>query len=147
MVGETQFSEQTRVHASTGRQAGGGLTFERHLAGGRSIPPVPGANVPHAVGNMQVVSRNGGHSPRLRADGRELLYASADGTIMAATFDPSTGLGVPDALLKAPSGFASRDATGYRSAAPWAVTSDGQRFLFAVPEEGGSLNQLTVVLN
>ena len=99
------------------------------------------------AGNMQVVSRNGGHSPRWRGDGTELFYVAADGTVMAATFDSSTGIGVPVALFKAPSGFASRDATGSRTAAPWAVTPDGQRFLFAAPEEGGSLNQLTVVLN
>ena len=51
VVGQTQFlTGRTRVHASTGRRVGGGLTFERHLAGGRSIPPVPGANVRQAAG-------------------------------------------------------------------------------------------------
>jgi Tol biopolymer transport system component len=98
-------------------------------------------------GNVQVVSTSGGHSPRWRGDGRALLYIGADGTVMAVPIDAAGHAGAPAALFPVPGGFGSRDATQSRASAPWAVTPDGQRFLFAVPERAGGLAQFTVVVN
>jgi Tol biopolymer transport system component len=98
--------------------------------------------------NQEVVSRSGGHSPRWRGDGRELFYVAADGTIIAVAFaDGPPHVGPPTPLFQVPRGFASRDSTGSRAAAPWDVTPDGQRFLFAAPAEAGGLTHFTVVLN
>jgi hypothetical protein len=94
----------------------------------------------------EMVSRGGGHSPLWRADGRELFYIAADGSVMSAEFVNSR-LSPPVALLKAPPGFASRDATGLRLAAPWGITPDGQRFLFAASSAPTGVTPFTVVLN
>jgi Tol biopolymer transport system component len=99
------------------------------------------------AGNRQMVSRTGGHSPRWRGDGRELFYVAPDGMLMSAVFTDS-GPSAPTALFPVPAGFASRDATTARAHAPWSVTPDGQRFLFAAPAAGASrANTLTVVLD
>ena len=99
-------------------------------------------------GNVQVVSRSGGHSPRWRADGKELFYVSNDGALMAAAVGGSPLLvGTPMPLFRVPRGFATRDSTGQRGAAPWDVTQDGQRFLFAAPDDVSGLAQFTVVLD
>ena len=97
-------------------------------------------------GNRQAVSINGGHSPRWSGDGRELFYVAADGTLMAVPFTES-GPGIPVSLFAVPAGFASRDATTSRAHAPWGVTPDGQRFLFAAPAAASEANGFTVVLN
>jgi eukaryotic-like serine/threonine-protein kinase len=99
-------------------------------------------------GRKEIVSTAGGHSPRWRADGKELFYVAADRSIMAvavgATGKPS---GAPIALFAVPAGFGSRDATGSRGRAPWAVTPDGQRFLFAAPTGQTAQTPFTVLLN
>ena len=57
VVGQTQFlgrgRASTRAPADTPAEAS---AFERHLAGGRSIPPVPGANVLHAAGELALAA-------------------------------------------------------------------------------------------
>lgn len=99
--------------------------------------------------NQLLVSTNGGHSPRWRGDGRELFYVAAGGAIMATevSADNQLRVGAPTRLFQAPRGFAGRDSTGSRGAAPWDVASDGQRFLFAAPAEAAAAPQFTVVLN
>ena len=98
-------------------------------------------------GNRKMVSSSGGHSPRWRGDGRELFYVAPDGMVMSVTFT-DMGPGTPAPLFAVPAGFASRDATTARAPAPWAVTPDGQRFLFAAPATAArQANGLTVVLN
>ena len=94
----------------------------------------------------EMVSRGGAHSPRWRPDGRELFYINSDGGVMAAAFVDSRVL-PPVELFKAPSGFASQDATGLRVSAPWGVTPDGQRFLFAASSAPTGVTPFTVVLN
>ena len=56
------------------------------------------------AGNRQMVSRNGGHSPRWRGDGRELFYVAADGMLMSVTFT-DVGPRHPDAALRGASRF------------------------------------------
>jgi Tol biopolymer transport system component/predicted Ser/Thr protein kinase len=99
-------------------------------------------------GRKEIVSTAGGHSPRWRGDGRELLYVAGDRSIMAVGVSAAGALaGIPKSLFLAPAGFGSRDATGSRGRAPWAVTPDGQRFLFAAPTGQTAQAPFTVVLN
>jgi Tol biopolymer transport system component len=98
--------------------------------------------------NRLMVSSGGGHSPRWRADGRELFYVAADGTIMSAAIsDNPLRVNPPTRLFQAPRGFGAVNATGKRGPAPWGVTPDGQRFLFVAPTEAAAASQFTVVLN
>jgi Tol biopolymer transport system component len=98
--------------------------------------------------NRQVVSPDGGHSPKWRADGKELFYLAADGMVMAVPIsDNPFRAGAPTPLFHAPKGFATLDATGRRGPAPWGVTPDGQRFLLVVPVDAGGASTFTVTLN
>jgi hypothetical protein len=88
-----------------------------------------------------MVSRGGGLSPRWRADGKQLLYATQAGTIMAA--DVAAGrtfeAGVPRRLLD--SGF----TVGQNS---YGVTADAKRFLFPLQQASSSTpSPFTVILN
>jgi Tol biopolymer transport system component len=89
------------------------------------------------------VSTNGGSGPRWRADGRELFYRAADGTVMAvpiriegAGLDPGT----PIALFRS----LSPNYTPLRNT--FDVRADGQRFLvnslIEGREAGGTVNVL-----
>jgi hypothetical protein len=88
------------------------------------------------------VSRNGGWSPRWRADTKELFFLALDGTMMASKVSKTpTGLDVSDPvplfatpLLKA----------GHHR---YAVTRDGNRFLFPIAPPRPSPPFLTVRLN
>ena len=98
--------------------------------------------------NLHAVSRSGGHSARWRGDGRELFYLSGDGMVTAVPFGIAPDVvGNPTPLFKVPTGFATRDSTGFRGSAPWGVTPDGQRFLFAAPAQEQDQGRFTVVLN
>jgi Tol biopolymer transport system component len=90
------------------------------------LPPLPGAKV--------LISRGGGTSPHWRADGKEIFYRAADGTLMAVSLTTDTTMrpGVPKTL--------------FRSDRLWTVTGDGNRFLVSVPVDQGK-PPFTVVLN
>lgn len=99
----------------------------------------PSASVDSPGGPKVLVSQKGGRRPRWRADGKELFYNSPDGTLMSvavtggSTFRP----GIPQLLFRTPAGwFSGADAT-----------SDGTRFLVAIPVEQTSSQPFTVVLN
>jgi hypothetical protein len=64
--------------------------------------------------------------PRWRGDGKELFFVSADGTMMAAGFDPTSGLpkGVPQPL------FPTQLIFGINR--PYAVDRNGERFLVPI---------------
>jgi Tol biopolymer transport system component len=84
------------------------------------------------------ISKDGGHGPHWRSDGKELFYLAPDGHIMAvpvAASDASFQPGTPHALFQTPRGFAA-----------WDVAVDGKRFLFAVPERE-TQTPFTVILN
>jgi len=73
---------------------------------------------------------------------------AADRSIVAVDVGPIPGRPrAPRRLFTAPAGFGSRDASGSRGRAPWVVTPDGQRFLFAAPIGQGAPTPFTVVLN
>jgi Tol biopolymer transport system component len=100
-----------------------------------AVQPFPG------TGGKYQVSTNGGGQPVWRADGKELFYLAADGTMMAVPID-ETGqfnAGVPQAL------FPTSARAGINQ--KFAVTKDGKRFLVsATPPQSRSM-PLTVVVN
>ena len=85
-----------------------------------------------------VVSSAGGTAPRWRADGKELYFISADGTVLVADVNAGTriSVGVPRALFQIP-----------RSHGDWAVVSDGSRFLIAMPAGPDTSAPFTILWN
>ena len=85
-----------------------------------------------------VVSSAGGTAPRWRADGKELYFISADGTVLVADVNAgsSISVGVPRALFQIP-----------RSHGVWAVVSDGSRFLIAMPAGPDTSAPFTILWN
>jgi eukaryotic-like serine/threonine-protein kinase len=90
--------------------------------------------------DQRQVSRGGGCQPRWRKDGKELFYLDLQGKVMVvptetgATFDA----GVPASLFQAPISVSP-------VIAQYAVTRDGQRFIF--PALASSEVPITVVVN
>ena len=96
------------------------------------------ADGPTSEPETVIVSSAGGTAPRWRADGKELYFISADGTVMVA--DANAGarisVGVPRALFQIP-----------RSHGDWAVVSDGSRFLIAMPAGPDTSAPFTILWN
>ena len=90
------------------------------------------------AGESVHVSSTGGHSPRWRADGKELFYLAADGKLMSVEITPGreSQPGTPKLLFQANAVLPS-----------WSVSADGQRFLFAIPTQQNTQPAFTVVLN
>ncbi len=94
-------------------------------------------------GGVVQISRDGGWAPRWRGDGAELFFLGLDGRMMAADITMTkTGFeaGVARALFQTP----LRRGTERRT---YAVTRDGQRFLFSIPAERQAIPPLTVLVN
>ena len=94
-------------------------------------------------GSKSRISRDGGTHPVWRADGRELFYLAADGTMTAVPVGagPAFDAGRPQAL------FAS-NAWRRTVNQVYAVNKDGQRFLVTTtPKQIGGTAPLIVVLN
>jgi hypothetical protein len=92
-----------------------------------------------------VVSDGIGVEARWRGDSRELYYRTIDEKLMAVevnantTFEPAR----PRVLFRAPvlgAGAINRNPA-------WTVTSDGKRFLAAIPRASALADTITVVLN
>jgi hypothetical protein len=96
-------------------------------------------------GERTRVSVDGGGPPRWRADGKELFYLAADGSLMAVEVRlRATGLdvGLPATLAPAKDLQALIQGPDYSD---YAVTSDGRRFLvrrLANPNERQRLHVL-----
>jgi Tol biopolymer transport system component len=95
------------------------------------------------TGGKSRVSPDGGHQPVWRADGQELFYLAADGTMMTVPIDATAQFeaGAAQALFR--TGVAA--ATFFRH--HYAVTKDGQRFLVNAPSQQSGGAKLTVVVN
>jgi Tol biopolymer transport system component len=78
--------------------------------------------------------------PSWRADGKEILFGGPNGAVMAVDVNTSGGahqpFGVPKKLF-----------TMQPNAGPWAVTSDGKKFLAPVAHATDGPTPITVVLN
>jgi Tol biopolymer transport system component len=95
------------------------------------------------TGRKYLVSRDGGAQPLWRSDGRELYFLAADGTInaVAATTGTQFESGIPARLFESPL------ATNFSGRRQYAVTGDGQRFLFISPPPTAESTPITVVTN
>ncbi len=100
---------------------------------------VPGAP---ASGVSTRLSTNGGTMPVWQRNGRELYYISADNKLMAVemTLGAEVKSGTPKELFSLSNIWANPGAT-------YAVTRDGQRFLFVTRAEETSVTPFTVLLN
>jgi Tol biopolymer transport system component len=95
-----------------------------------------------SAGGRVIVSKGGAVTSAIwRADGRELFYASRDGTLMAVAVstEPTFSVtGAPQALFKLP----------VVGSFGFAVSRDGERFLMTVPEtDRAPLPPYRVILN
>jgi hypothetical protein len=119
---EAQFSPDGRWIAYTSDETGRNEVYVRPFS---------------RPGEKQIVSLGGGSEPHW-PDGNEILYVAPDGNVMSAEVSVGTAFrcGAPKVLFRAPHDFGR-----------WDVTSDGKRFLFAVPAEQHSKTAFTVVLN
>jgi len=108
----------------------------------RPFNPSAAPGAPLSVGGQVMISKGGATfgGAIWRADGKELFYLAADGTVMAVavTTEPTFSVsGPPKALFKVPQGILFFD-----------VSRDGERFLMPVPEGAGtSAPPYKVVLN
>ncbi len=93
-------------------------------------------------GGKSQVSRNGGGSPLWRGDGREIVFVSADRTIMSSSVQ-NTGDGV---AVSAPRSLFKINV-GLSVGRIYDVTADGERFLAAIPVPSRVPPAFTVVTN
>ena len=92
------------------------------------------------AGGKHPISLNGGRNPHWRADGRELFYLDAAGTMTAVPIDltASSPAGLPTRLFPA-------EAVSTNNM--YAVTKDGQRFLVNRSQNSATTTPLTVIVN
>jgi hypothetical protein len=90
-------------------------------------------------GRWQISTRSGIH-PEWTRGGRELLFETLDGKLMAVDIDATTGFqpGIPVELFNLP----MRSAFAQCS---WAVTADGNRFYLLVPPRNAAVAKLEVI--
>ena len=103
------------------------------------VAPVP------PTGQRWQVSSAGGDQPEWRADGQEIFYLAPDGALMAAAVETA-----PAFALKAPRLLFRTPLRGQAVEQRYAVTRNGERFLFSVPREGDQTSTTTtfrVLLN
>ena len=125
-----QFSPDGRWVAYVSNESGRSEVLVRRFA----APSDGRTSEPETV----IVSSAGGTAPRWRADGKELYFISADGTVMVADVNAGAriSVGVPRALFQIP-----------RSHGDWAVVSDGSRFLIAMPAGPDTSAPFTILWN
>jgi Tol biopolymer transport system component len=119
-------SPDGRWVAYVSNESGSNEVFVRALSAGNGAAPSLGPSV--------LVSRGGGQAPRWRADSGELLYQTSNGTIMAVSVAGGS-FRSPIELFRLPGPLPD-----------WDVSSDGQRFLVAVPTRQ-TAPSFSVILN
>jgi Tol biopolymer transport system component len=96
------------------------------------------------TGGKWQVSTGGGHSPRWRADGRELFYLTPRGEmrVVSVAEAPSFAAGPPHTLFR---------LDGFRPGGPgstsYEVTRDGRRFLVNLTKGTPPASSISVILN
>ncbi|MBL8296577.1 MAG: PD40 domain-containing protein [Bryobacterales bacterium] len=94
-----------------------------------------------ATGAKWQASKDGGHWPRWRGDGKELYWLEQDGTLMAVEVNtgPALRLGIPRAL------FETRIQNSFEG---YDVAKDGKRFLVPLPvQDRENSRPVTVIQN
>jgi hypothetical protein len=94
------------------------------------------------TGEKYQVSRTGGTQPKWRADGKELFFLGIDSSMMSAEVRTTTAFEVLSAKTLFP---IANLALPLRHA--YSPSPDGQRFLFALPEQRIGQAGITVVTN
>jgi Tol biopolymer transport system component len=110
-------------------------------------PFVPGVSGGTPVSGKWMVSSRGTLGlARWRGDGRELLFVSADGTLMAidVTATPVFKAGAPRELSQLPRSFLAQTTNPGTLAD---TTREGDRILLAMPSESSTRPELHVVVN
>ena len=128
----SKFLEASAVFSPNGRW------IARHSTNENGESDVYVQSFPGA-GGKQRVSRNGGGQPVWRADGKELFYLGADGTLMAVPVNTSDQfeVGMPQTLF--PTGARLNDGGRFGDDGQvYAVTKDGTRFLVVGPRQSGA---------
>jgi Tol biopolymer transport system component len=102
------------------------------------------SSFPSGNGKWQV-SSGGGQEPKWRQDGKELLFVSADGKMMAVavTTGASFKAGSPVALFQTH----RRQPVSFLDVFSYDVSGDGQRFLIATKVDEASAAPLSILLN
>jgi eukaryotic-like serine/threonine-protein kinase len=131
----TEFDESQAVFAPDGHW----FAYSSNEGGERNVfvQPFP------VTGGKNQISTDGGSQPVWRADGKELFYLRADGTLMAVPIEAGGQFtaGGPQAL------FRTAVPIFNSSRGQYAVTKDGKRFLTTASPEQPSVAPLTVVVN
>ena len=132
-LAQTEFDETSGVFSPDGQW----VAYTSNEAGQPNVYVQPFLR----AGGKYQVSRDGGFQPVWRADGKELFYLGADGTMMAVPIDASGQFdaGVSQALI--PTYALTIISPTY------AVTKDGKRFLLNARPQQSSVAPLTVVVN
>ena len=127
---QASFSPDVRWIAYTSLESGRQEIYVRPFTPSGVVVPVAG-------GKWQV-SRDGGNTPRWRADGKELIFkALITGAPMVVDVEstPTFRAGIPKRLFM------------MSTNPPWVPTHDGQRFLVSMPPQRDVQELITVVLN
>ena len=137
-AGSAAFSPDGKWMAYHSEESGRKEVYARPFAAASSLK----------TGKWQV-SREGGVSPRWRANGAELFYLSPEGIVSAATVRTAGGYFESDAphdLFRLPAG---RERGYDASDRGYDASADGQRFLVLAAGAGSTANSspLTVVVN
>ena len=132
-VAQTQAQETDAVFSPDARW----IAYATNESGQSNVVVQP---FPPTGGKYQV-SREGGGQPVWRADGKELFYLGADGTMMAVPIDATDQFNVGVRQVLFPT---SARLSGNQK---FAVTKDGKRFLVSATPPQARATPLTVVLN
>ena len=92
-------------------------------------------------GEKWLISSGGGFLPLWRGDGKEVFYLTEDGKVMSV--ETETGAAFKSSVAKPLFQVDIKRAPGY----PYAVASDGTRFLINTPAEASTTAPMIVVLN
>jgi Tol biopolymer transport system component len=133
---QTPYNERNAVFSPDDRW----FAYQSNESGQMQIYVQP---FPPTGGKFQV-SRNGGHQPVWRPDGRELFFVSSDSTLMATAIDTAGGRFDADPTpLFTVATIANDAAFGPQ----YAVTKDGQRFLVNVIQQQTRSTPLAIVVD
>jgi hypothetical protein len=93
-----------------------------------------------APGRWQISTTSGIHPQWIRG-GRELLYESLEGSLMAVDIEATAGFraGIPHPLFRLPMGSPAVGATS------WTAAADGERFYLLAPPRSLTVAKLEVV--
>ena len=144
-ITQTTGSESTAVFSPSGRwiayvsNDGGGAQTQIYV---QPFPP---------TGSKFQVSQSGGQQPAWSRDGRELFFINTgiDSRLMAVPVRAETDFeyGTPVPLFSIYAGTLLGNAAIGTNQRVYAVSKDGQRFLFNITPRQGTTEPLTVVLN